>query len=65
MQAIKAFRRDLLISGCVMAAGFIMMLLPNAVPLSFPSWWIRAASLLTVVGAVAELITIAKFSRRK
>jgi hypothetical protein len=65
MRSEQAFRRDLMVSGCVMAAGAAMIIIPRIVILSLPPWWPKTASLLIVCGAVAELIAVTRFVRRK
>jgi hypothetical protein len=64
MDRLARFRRDLVVSGFVMAVGVIMMIAPSLISRSFPVWWPRTASLLTICGACAELIAVVRFARR-
>jgi hypothetical protein len=62
--AAEAFRRALCTSGAVMLVG-IGMLIATAVLQSDSIWWTRMAALLTVSGAILELLPVCRYLRSR
>jgi len=56
-------RGALIVPGAVMLTGIFLLLGPLAVGLATPLWWTRAAALIIVSGAVAELHAVWTFCR--
>jgi xanthine/uracil permease len=65
MTPFDSLRRHLLVSGAVMLVGVVLLLAPQAMAWVAPLWWRRVAASVILIGALAEILAVWRFRRRR
>lgn len=65
MNPLITLRRSLILSGAVMLVGVLMLIAPQAFAWAPPLWWRRAAALVILIGALAEIVAVWRFFRQR